>query len=142
MHTGYMNCLIKRTLWMGGSTYHHGSTMALVRTVKRLQIIYGIHIIGSSSGVPGSSCRASRLLPLTMEQLLLGAKAIGCRIALVDTQPRHIDVDTNESAQPMASTRRYGNAIRDEPVAQCTREIRICPPALIVVIRWAWCKLW
>lgn len=99
---------------MGGSTYHHRGTMALVRTVKRLQIIYGIHIIRCGSGCCGtSSCRATRLLPLAMEQLLLGTKAIGCRITLVDTQRRHIDVDTNESTQAMASTRRYGNAIRD-----------------------------
>lgn len=108
--------------------------MAFVRAVKRLQIIYGVHIIGTSQG--GGCCRgAPRRLPLPHQQLLLVAEAIRRRVALVDPQRGHIDVHADEAAQPVPSTRRYGDAVRDEPLAQRAREVRVGPPALVVVIR-------
>lgn len=109
--------------------------MAFVRTVECLQIFDGLHIVADSNccSCRPAHCRLSQQLLLTAAAA--AGEAIWQCIALIDTQHAHINVDADEATQAVPPTRRYRNAVRDEPTTQGAREVGIGPPALVVVVR-------
>jgi len=80
-------------------THHHGGAMTLVGAVERLQIVYGalINEPHPAAQKRGSPCREAMLLLQLLHFLAATPELIGLRLALVDPQRGHVDVDADET---------------------------------------------
>lgn len=75
-----------------------------------------------------------------MHFLAATPELVRLRLALINPQCGHVDVDADEAPQPMASSRWYGDAVGHQPAAERAREVGIRPPALVVVVGRTRCK--